>query len=75
MLLTWADTSGIAGALAAAYPDADRLSIPESELLRMVRALPGFHDVAQPPTENHLKSILWTWMRLAGSGDGCAGEA
>ena len=65
--LVWNDAAGIAGALAARYPDCDRLALDRPALGLMVRGLDGF-DAAVPPDPRQLDHILWTWMRLSGGG-------
>lgn len=65
MRLTWSNSAEIAAALLDAYPDADRLAISHSDLLKMIRMLPDFLDSPEPPRLDNLDHILWTWMRLA----------
>ncbi|MDD9900234.1 MAG: Fe-S cluster assembly protein IscX [Alphaproteobacteria bacterium] len=67
-VLTWSDTAGLAAALCAAYPDADRLSLDPQALIPLVLDLPAFYDPAPPPGQRALQSVLWTWMRLADDG-------
>jgi FeS assembly protein IscX len=65
--LVWNDASGIAQALAARYPDCDRLALGRDELGLMISGLDGFGDAARPDPRQ-LDHILWTWMRLAAGG-------
>lgn len=65
MLLSWSRPADIAAALLQAYPEMDRLSLGRDHLLRLILALPGFHDRPEPPQPANLDHILWTWMRLA----------
>ena len=69
MRLTWSDSSGIAMALSKAYPEQDRLGLSLAALKNMIEALPGFgrdgDKAADAPSQDHLRHILWTWMRIA----------
>lgn len=68
MLLSWSDQTGIARALIRTYPDTDRLALGVNELRSLITSLPGFAGPPHPPSESYLRSILWTWMRLADDG-------
>lgn len=69
MRLTWSDPSGIAMALSRAYPEQDRLGLGLESLKDMIEALPGFSrdgdKTAGVPSQDHLRHILWTWMRVS----------
>lgn len=67
-MLSWSDQTGIAKALLKLYPETDRLALGIDELRALVISLPRFAGPPQPPTNAHLTSILWTWMRLADEG-------
>lgn len=69
MLLSWSDQTGIARALIRTYPETDRLALGVDELRGLITALPGFAGPPNPPSETYLRSILWTWMRLADGGE------
>jgi FeS assembly protein IscX len=64
MSLYWSDAPGIAKALLAAYPDADRLAVSREDLRVMVEDLPAFADTIKP-TDRVLSHVFWTWMRFA----------
>lgn len=65
MPLSWSTTAAVAQALAAAYPEADRMALTPQELCGMVCGLEAFDGPPQPPSDRHLSAILWTWMRVA----------
>lgn len=68
MLLSWSDQAGIAQALHRVYPEEERLSLSLEALRERIVMLPGFTGPPQPPNAAFLRSILWTWMRLADGG-------
>lgn len=58
---TWQDIEEIAADLAGRYPDVDPLSVPLTDLKRMVTALPGFGDDPDVVTEETLEEIQSAW--------------
>jgi FeS assembly protein IscX len=58
---TWQDIEEIAADLAGAYPEVDPLSVPLTELKRMVTTLPGFGDDPEVVTEVTLEEIQSAW--------------
>lgn len=62
MTLTWPHINDLAAALAAAYPDVDRLSLTPEDLMAHLRPLLG---TATPVlTVDEANAIRWQWMRL-----------
>ncbi len=73
MLLSWSDKTGIARALHEAYPDTDRLALSMDDLMALLDGLPQLPPAPVHPPEKFLRSILWTWMRVAdGEEERCA---
>jgi FeS assembly protein IscX len=68
MSLSWSQQTDIVTALAAKYPETDRLSLSPEILRQMVVGLEGFSGTPQPPDAATLNHILWGWMRFAGEG-------
>jgi FeS assembly protein IscX len=66
MSISWSQQTDIVTALAAKYPETDRLSLSSEDLRQMVAGLEGFADSPQPPDAAVLNHILWGWMRFAG---------
>lgn len=75
MPLSWSDRERIARALIETYPTTERLELSLDDLQQMVVTLPDFTGPENPPSRQHLDSILWTWMRLADSGEETGGAA
>ncbi len=64
--MLWSDCKEIARYLLKEHPDADKLAISHDDLKAMIFEIPEFDKNQETPKklENHLNSILWTWMRL-----------
>jgi FeS assembly protein IscX len=68
MKWTWQDAEGIAGDLAALYPDTDPLKIGTRDLERLVLGLPGFKDEPSAVTQEVLLAIQEAWYDLFDAG-------
>ena len=60
--MDWNDDVEIGAALARAYPEANHLTISDTELIRLVTRLPGFTGAAQPPDVLVLTDIGLSWI-------------
>jgi FeS assembly protein IscX len=60
--LTWQDIHAIGMALAERHPGAPILRLPDSELARMVAALPGFSGAAESAPRHLLSAIGDAWI-------------
>lgn len=61
-VLKWTDTTLIAKELNNLYPDVDLLHISSDLIKEKTINLSSFDDDADFVKEEHLKSILWSWM-------------
>ena len=64
--MRWDDYQAVAGALHAAHPRANYLSLSDVDLIRLLVGLPGVDTAALPlPDAVTLAAIRFAWIALA----------
>lgn len=64
MALRWKEYVELADALNKAYPDQTLADMEDAELIRLVKALPDFHDDSEPD-ETTLMAVMARWISVA----------
>ncbi|MCL2186335.1 MAG: Fe-S cluster assembly protein IscX [Treponema sp.] len=68
VFLEWADYIEIAQALNKLYPNRSPVAMSDSELIKLVTALPDFDGEAQPPRDIYLSFIANKWILVRDGG-------
>ena len=63
--MTWDDYLAIGQALYQNYPEANYMTTPKEELVRLIVALPGFSGCQVPPNDAAVSAAAAAWIAVA----------